>query len=130
MAAQPVTAGFGLDPGFAKTLTTLLAKCASLGLDFRISQGLRTPQTHAQYYCKWVKRPPDAIDAAVKKMQDEGAPWLASVLHQFRDIPRQKAWVTSQLPGSGWHQWGEAADCYCFRNGKMDGDGGDPCYKT
>jgi D-alanyl-D-alanine carboxypeptidase len=129
MASNDPVAGFGLDPEFADSLRTLLAKCKSLGLDFRVSQGLRTPQTQAQYYCKWDQRSPKDIDKVVKTMQAAGAPWLASILHDCRDVPRQKAWVSSQLPGSGWHQWGEAADCYCFRKGKMVEDGNDPCYK-
>jgi hypothetical protein len=129
MAPTDPTAGFGLDPEFAATLVKLLARCKTLGLDFRISQGLRTPQTQAEYYCKWDQRSPKDIDKAVKSMQDAGAPWLASLLHDCRDIKRQAAWVTSQLPGSGWHQWGEAADIYCYRKGKMVEDGNDPCYK-
>jgi len=54
---------------------------------------------------------------------------LASVLLDYRDIPRKPSWLTSQLPGSGWHQWGEAADCYCYKNGKMVQNGSDPVYK-
>ena len=121
--------GFGLEPEFAAKLAQLLAKCKSLGLDFRISQGLRTPQTQAKYYCQWAKRSPADIDAAAAKMKASGAPWLASLLQELRDIPRIKRWQTSQLPGSGWHQWGEAADCYCYRNGKMVEDGNDPVYR-
>src|SRR5262245_37362253 len=99
-------AGFGLDPQFAETLSELLSWCRAAGLDFRISQGLRTPQKQAEYYCKWVRRSPSDIDAAARKMERDGAPWLASVLKSYRNIPRQQNWLTSQLPGSGWHQWG------------------------
>lgn len=121
--------GFGLDPTFAQTLSALLASCRAAGLDFRISQGLRTPQKQAEYYCRWAQRPPAKIDSVAKQMEKNGAPWLASVLRAYRDIPRQSAWLTSQLPGSGWHQWGVAADCYCFRNGKMVENGSDPAYR-
>src|SRR5450759_2745177 len=106
-AADP-TAGFGLDPEFATTLEVLLVKCATMELDFRISQGLRTPQTQAQYYCQWTQHPPPDVDNKANVMKQAGAPWLASVLLQYRDIPRKTNWLTSQLPGSGWHQWGEA----------------------
>ena len=51
-------AGFGLDLEFADTLSTLLAKCRAAGLDFRLSQGLRTPQKQAEYYCSWRQRTP------------------------------------------------------------------------
>lgn len=121
--------GFGLDPAFASKLTQLLTWCQAHGLDFRISQGLRPPQTQAKYYCQWDQRPPSAIDKAAKKMKDSGAPWLASVLLSYRDIPRIPRWQTNALPGAGWHQWGEAADCYCYRNGKMVESGDDPIYK-
>ena len=122
--------GFGLDPTFGKKLLKLLDACKAEGLDFRISQGLRSPQIQAKYYCQWDQRPPSVINAAAAKMKASGAPWLASVLLEFRDIDRIKNWQTSALPGGGWHQWGEAADCYCYRNGKMVGNGEDPCYRT
>ena len=122
-------AGFGFDPEFAQTLSTLLAKCRAAGLDFRISQGLRTPQKQAEYYCRWSQRPPAKVDTAARKMERDGAPWLASVLRAYRNIPRQPRWLTSALPGSGWHQWGLAADCYCYRNGKMVENGSDPVYR-
>jgi hypothetical protein len=130
LVPKPVDlSGFGLEPEFADKLSQLLVWCQAHGMDFRISQGLRTPQTQAKYYCQWSQRPPAKIDAAAKKMKDSGAPWLASVLLDHRDIPRTPNWLTSQLPGSGWHQWGEAADCYCYRNGKMVQKGSDPVYK-
>jgi hypothetical protein len=121
--------GFGLDPDFAAKLATLLSDCRVKGYDFRISQGLRTPQKQAEYYCKWSDHPRAYVDAKVKKLKDAGAPWLASILASFRDIARSPRWLTSALPGAGWHQWGLAADCYCYRNGKMVEDGDDPCYK-
>jgi hypothetical protein len=122
------TSGFGLDPSFAVTLAEVLEDCRMAGYEFRVSQGLRTPQVQADYYCKWEKRTPQDIDAAAKKLEAKGAPWVAGLLRERRKIKRQKAWLTSAMPGAGWHQWGLAADCYCFRNGKMVGDGGDPCY--
>jgi lysozyme len=121
--------GFGLDAEFARRLTKVLETCGRLGLDFRISQGLRTPQTQAKYYCQWDQRSPQAIDAAADRMQADGAPWLTSLLRENRDVPRIPRWQTNALPGAGWHQWGEAADCYCYRNGRMVGDGGDDCYR-
>lgn len=122
--------GFGLDAGFAAKLADLLDACRKQGLEFRISQGLRTPQVQAKYYCQWQQRPPQVIDTAAAGMKANGAPWLASVLLEYRGIPRIPQWQTSALPGAGWHQWGEAADCYCYRNGTMVQDGGDPCYRV
>jgi hypothetical protein len=124
-----ISDGFGLDQGFATTLSALLAACRVAGFEFRISQGLRTPQKQAEYYCRWARRTPAMVDAAVESLRDAGAVWLASVLRAYRDIPRQPNWLTNALPGAGWHQWGLAADCYCYRNGKIVEDGDDPCYK-
>jgi hypothetical protein len=127
-AAAPAK-GFGLDAQFEATLTTLIATCRQAGYDFRVSQGLRTPQVQAEYYCKWKGHPATLIDSKSKMLADKGAPWLAALLSSYRDIPRQKNKLTEQLPGSGWHQWGLAADCYCYRDGKMVEDGNDPCYE-
>jgi hypothetical protein len=61
-------------------------------------------------------------------MEGDGAPWLASVLKSYRKIPRRSQWLTNALPG-GLASMGLAADCYCYRNGKMVEDGSDPVYK-
>jgi hypothetical protein len=124
------TAGFGLDPHFAATLGQLLATCRAAGYDFRVANGLRTPQVQAEYYCKWRGHSPAMMDAQAKRLSDKKAPWLAALLLHYRDISRSNAKLTDQLPGSGWHQWGLAADAYCYRNGTMVEDGDDPCYKA
>jgi peptidoglycan LD-endopeptidase CwlK len=121
--------GFGLDEQFVATLKTVFDQCRAAGFEFKLSQGLRTPQKQAEYYCRWSKRTPADIDGAAAKMKKRGAPWLASVLLSYRDTNRSPKWLTDALPGAGWHQWGVAADCYCYRNGKMVENGGDPCYK-
>ncbi len=127
---DPSLAGFGLDPQFAQKLTALLGACLERGHQFRISQGLRTPARQAQYYCKWAQRSPADIDAKAAELEALGALWTAQLLTSFRDIARQPRWLTDAAPGAGWHQWGEAADCYCFRDGRMVEDGEDPCYRT
>ncbi len=124
-----VNAGWGFDPKFAKTLDSLLTTCRRVGLDFKIANGLRTPQVQAEYFCRWQGHTPTLIDEKVEILKDKGAPWLASILLRFRNIKRTKNWLTSQLPGSGWHQWGLAADCYCYRDGQMVEDGDDPAYE-
>ncbi|MGZ2487157.1 hypothetical protein ACVITL_005742 [Rhizobium pisi] len=121
--------GYGLEPEFADKVSQLLDACAKHGLTFKISQGVRSPQTQADYYCCWAQRTPEDIDKVAQKLKRAGAPWLASLLAERRTIPRRKDWLTSAMPGDGWHQWGRAADCYCYRDGKMVGDGSDACYK-
>lgn len=123
------TNGFGLESSFANTLAELLKACHAEGYDMRISQGLRTPHRQAEYYCKSKGRTAAQIDAAVKMLRESDAPWLAGILEQYRDIPKGKKWLTNALPGAGWHQWGLAADCYCFENGNLVGDAGHPSYK-
>jgi peptidoglycan LD-endopeptidase CwlK len=129
-AIDPSLNGFGLEPEFAAKLTTLLERCRQRGYMFRISQGLRTPQRQALYYCQWAQRSPADIDAKVALLKSKGAPWTAALMKGLRNTPRKPNWQTSALPGAGWHQWGEAADCYCYRNGTMVESGSDPCYKA
>ncbi len=130
--AAPVvpSAMSGLDPVFAAKLTDLLAACAQKGLIFKISQGVRTPQVQADYYCRWDKHPPKDVDDQVAMLRQQGAPWLAGIVDCYRNVQRQAEWLTNALPGAGWHQWGEAADCYCYRDGKVVNKGSDPCYAT
>jgi|SRR5579884_1688054 len=121
--------GFGLDPNFAKTLSELLDWCSEQDMDFRIAQGLRSPQVQAKYYCQWDQRSPASVQQAANKLRQQGAPWLGSLLEMFENEPRKPQWLTDALPGAGWHQWGLAADCYCYRDGKLVGSGDDPVYK-
>jgi hypothetical protein len=120
--------GFGLTPEFAAKLAELILVCRENGHNFKISQGLRPPETQATYYCQWAKRSPAMIDAQVTMLRNHGARWLAALLASKRDITRIPKWQTNALPGAGWHQWGEAADCYCHRGGKLVGNGDDPSY--
>ena len=110
-----------LDPKFAAVLEQLLSVCRSKGYNFRLSYGLRTPQKQAEYYCQWVKHPPALIDTKANMLRQKGAPWLASVLLGFRDTKRTKNWVTGQLPGSGWHQWGLSCRARGLRNDRFFG---------
>ena len=122
--------GFGLDLGFATKLAAVILECRSRGLMFRIGQGLRPPYKQALYYCGWAQRPPELIDERVSFLRQQGAPWTADLLASLRDTPRQTDWQTNALPGAGWHQWGEAADCYCYRDGMLVSSGSDPSYST
>jgi hypothetical protein len=124
-----VAPGAGLDADFAEAVQQLIQRCAEANFEFRLVNGLRSPQLQAEYYCRWNGHPPSHIDIEVKRLKEKGAPWLAGLLLRYRDIKRQNEKLTGQLPGSGWHQWGLAADCYCFRNGEIVKDGEDPCYQ-
>jgi len=127
-SVDPALAKFNLDPTFAAKLSALLQACRDQGLDFRVSQGLRPPAVQAQYYCSWKTRSAADIDAVIAKLEADGAPWTAALMRQYRDTPRIPSWRTNALPGAGWHQWGEAVDAYCYRNGVMVSNGGDPAY--
>ena len=52
MASNVTTEGFGLDPDFAAALSEVISDCRFAGYEFRVSQGLRTPQKQADYYCQ------------------------------------------------------------------------------
>lgn len=125
---DPALVPFGLDPEFAGKLTTLLQRCRARGFDFRVSQGLRPPAVQARYYCCWAQRSPADIDKVVAKLQADDAPWIAELVAYYRDTPRKPGWLTNALPGAGWHQWGEAVDAYCWRDGEMVSNGADPAY--
>jgi peptidoglycan LD-endopeptidase CwlK len=52
------------------------------------------------------------------------------LLRRYRAIERSPHWLTNALPGEGWHQWGLAADCYCYRDGNLVQDGSDHAYAS
>jgi hypothetical protein len=118
-----------LVPSFAAKLSTLIGMMADRGYEFRLAQGVRTPDTQARYYCSWAGHPPEHIDSVVADLRSKGADYIAGLMEGHRDEPRHSAWLTNALPGEGWHQWGLAADCYYYRDGKLVSDGKHPVYK-
>ncbi|PDS69871.1 glycoside hydrolase domain-containing protein [Rhizobium phaseoli] len=98
----------GLDAGFKAKLQLLIQTCAAKKIKMVPYFGLRSPAEQAKLWRQ--SREPAEIAAGVKKLRDNGAPWLADLLENTT-APKDKH-VTNALPGLSWHQWGEAMDCY------------------
>src|SRR5690349_23257273 len=98
-------AGFGLDPQFAETLSELLSRCRAAGLDFRISQGLRTPQKQAEYYCKWVRlalpKIPNPVTDAVVSVATFKVVKPTRALKKPRRTKAHTKWAVRTRSGAG-----------------------------
>lgn len=63
------------------------------------------------------------VEQACRSLSYRGMPWLSHVLES---VGPQKTgpWLTSALPGLGWHQWGEAVDYFVLNpDGSADWNG-------
>jgi peptidoglycan L-alanyl-D-glutamate endopeptidase CwlK len=75
-------------------------------ITFRAYAVMREPKEQARLWRQ--SRSIEEINAAVKKLLDEGAPYLAKTLLDVG--PQHGRWATNNLPGQSWHQYGEAID--------------------
>ena len=101
---------------FRAKVQALIADRAAAGEKFVPYFTLRTP---AQQAALWRQsRTAQEILAAVADLRAKGAPWLASVLEQAPSA--SGPWATNGLPGTSWHQWGEACDCYLEVDGAAE----------
>jgi peptidoglycan L-alanyl-D-glutamate endopeptidase CwlK len=108
----------GLDERFKAKVQLLLQSCAANKIKMVPYFGLRSPQQQAKLWRQ--SRSRAAITAGIKRLRDNGAPWLANIL-ETTNAPKDKH-VTNALPGLSWHQWGEALDCYREIGGKPNWD--------
>lgn len=106
----------GLENGFRQQVEELLAQCLQGGVDMRPYTGVRTPKEQAKLWRQ--SRATEEINAAIAKLKNGGAPFLASVVEDVG--PQHGPHVTNALPGLGWHQWGEAVDCFWSVNGHAE----------
>ncbi|MGV8830895.1 MAG: M15 family metallopeptidase [Devosia sp.] len=106
----------GLDPAFRSKAEELLANLIGVGVDMRPYFGLRTLEVQAILWRQ--SRATEEIKAAIQKLQNANAPYLAEVLHSVG--PQHGPHVTNALPGLSWHQWGEALDCFWSLNGSAE----------
>lgn len=115
-----------LDPSMRNSLNTLLSNLKSKhGLEFVAYSTLRGPGVQANLFAQ--SRTPKELRDGTRirsgrevpgylQLEDEGAPWLASLLRQARPLVGRH--VTDALPGRSWHQFGMAADLYLSVNGR------------
>ena len=103
-----------LVPEFRASFDVALEACRALGIEMRPFNTRRSPWTQARYWRQ--SRSIDTIEAAIRDLRQKGAPFLAHMLDAVG--PQFGRPVTKALPGSSWHQWDEAVDCFWF----LDGD--------
>ena len=115
-----------LKPEFADKVRLLVANCAADGLVIEPYSGLRTCAEQAKLWRQ--SRTAQQVQQAIADLTSRGAPYLASVLDSVG--PQSGDPVTNALPGDGWHNWGEAVDCFVMRDGQRVLNGGDPLYIT
>lgn len=106
----------GLDNAFRSKLEELIISLKSLGIEMRPCAALRTPQQQAVLWRQ--SRSREEVAAAIQRLRDGGANFLAEVMETVG--PQHGPPVTNALPGLGWHQWGEAADCFWAVNGAAE----------
>ena len=104
----------GLEPEFKSKVEHLLDVCRASGVIMRPYTGLRKPSKQAKLWRQ--SRSTEQIEAEIQRLRDAGAPYLASVLDKVG--PQHGPHVTNALPGLGWHQWGEAVDCFWAVDGR------------
>ncbi len=102
-----------LIPAFREKVDALLAACGARGVTMRPYSTLRPPMDQARLWRQ--SRASEEIDSNIARLEREGATFLAGLIRgvgpQFGDP------VTNALPGSSWHQWGEAVDCFWVVDG-------------
>lgn len=97
-----------LDADFKAKVKIVLARCEQRGYIFRPYATLRSPWEQAKLWRQ--SRPTEEIQRAIKKLQVNGAKYLAFVLQSVG--PQYGRWATNALPGQSWHNWGLAVDCF------------------
>ena len=105
-----------LVPEFRAKVDELLAKCNEQGIVMRPNEGLRDPFVQARYWRQ--SRSSEQITAKIADLQSQGAPYLAYCIDSVG--PQHGDPVTNSIPGLGWHQWGEALDCFWVVNGQSE----------
>lgn len=105
-----------LDGAFRAKVEELIQSCLGDGVIMRPYFGLRSLDEQAVLWRQ--SRATEEIAAAVERLQQSGAPFLAEVLQRVG--PQHGPHVTNALPGLSWHQWGEAVDCFWALNGQAE----------
>lgn len=123
MSASVVLAS--LEPSFQPKMQQLIVDCLAAGIAIVPYFGLRSPADQARLWRQ--SRATAEVQSAIQMLQQNRAPWLASVLDGVGPQPNGP-WRTNALPGASWHQYGTACDCYVEREGKPVWNGSDPGY--
>lgn len=97
-----------LDPEFQEKYVKLLKSCEEKGFKLVPFFTLRDPQLQAKLWRQ--SRPWPQIEAAIRMLLSNDAPWLAKLLEGVG--PQYGRWATNSLPGMSWHQYGMAGDAF------------------
>lgn len=94
-----------LKPKFRVKLLYVLEQLEKIGQGIEVFGTLVDPEEQTLLWMK--SRSEREIRLAIRKLEEESAPWLAKLMkNTHRPFGR---WETNCLPGLAWHQWGEAA---------------------
>jgi peptidoglycan LD-endopeptidase CwlK len=105
-----------INPELRQKVQTLITRCVSLGVEMRVTDGLRDPFEQAKLWRQ--SRPKSIIEAKIAELMHNGASFLAECLRKVG--PQNGEHVTNTIPGVSWHQWGEAVDCVWIVNGAAE----------
>lgn len=97
-----------LEEEFKVKVVSLLQKCEAKG--FKLVPFFTQRDVWDQAKLWRQSRPWPQIEAAIKMLLSNGAPWLASVLEEVG--PQFGRWATNSLPGMSWHNYDQAIDSF------------------
>ncbi|WBX74859.1 D-alanyl-D-alanine carboxypeptidase family protein [Tenacibaculum ovolyticum] len=97
-----------------KNLEKTLKELKNKGLDYRITETLRSPIKQAKYYRKG--RTTTEVANAINFLKSKNCTFLAKCIETVGPQAGSKK-ITWAHPGFSWHQWDEAADIAWFHNG-------------
>lgn len=93
-----------LDKKFHTKLYALIDKCMTQGIILDFETGFISLEEQAS---QWKQSRSDSeIDAQIAKFHEEGLPFLMKVFMEAKG--QLGPWVTDDLPGFTWHNWGQA----------------------
>jgi len=93
---------------FAEKIIDVLEACKNQDAEMRPYCFIRDPWTQAKLWRQ--SRTKIEIDRMINKLKQENARFLAEILDSVG--PQSGRWATNCVPGSSWHQWGKAVDCF------------------
>lgn len=105
-----------LSDDFRPKAEKLLGLCRERAVLMRPYFTVRDPVVQAGMWRQ--SRSREEIEAKIRFLEAQGAPYLASCL--VKAGPQHGKWATNALPGESWHQWGEAVDCFWLVDGNSD----------
>lgn len=99
-----------LEGWFSDKISYLLEQLIVEGVVVRPYSGRRSALEQATL---WVQsRTPLEVELMARRLDEEGAPFLASTLRRALAMGATGRWATNNLPGQSWHNFGLAVDAH------------------